>query len=218
MEFYLQSTWYVFHRSIKTRACRAVIHFRIVWHQVFTAKLGQKQEPHSVVSWPFWSHHKLHLHVRGERGQQGCCFTISPPPVCTYACTHTHTNRGQFLLYSVSSRPCASQALLRVECRLVSVVWQRGIILLSQTADRVCTCLISLFSSVFSLWGLCLRAALHMWLAQSRFVKELVEGLRSLAQTNSHGSDLLLAKMLLGLHGGTGSNPNHIHFWQQRQS
>lgn len=85
--------------SIKTSMCRAVIHSRIVWHQAFAAKLGQKQEPGSVVSCPFWSHHKLPLHERGGKAARVLFYHIPSPsvPVCTY----THSHRSVSFVFSV---------------------------------------------------------------------------------------------------------------------
>lgn len=143
------------------------MHSRIEWHQIYVANLGQKQEPGSVVSLPFWSYHKLPPHV-GERGQWGCCFTTTPPPVC-----HTHTHRSVSFVFSVL---WVVGHCVRVECRLVSLV--SGV-----CGSRGLSCSLRLltgparvwsppFSSVFSLWGLCLRAVLRTWPAQSRSVKE----------------------------------------------
>lgn len=101
-----QHTWWVIYRPIKTGVCIALIQSRIVWRQVFAANLGQKQEPGSVVSRPFWSHHKLPLHV-GEREQQGCCFTSSHPPVflCVCVCTSWSVSFCVQCPVPVSSQP-----------------------------------------------------------------------------------------------------------------
>ena len=133
MWLFLQPIWHVIYRPIKTRACRAMTHSRIGWHQVFAAKLGPKQEPGLVVRWPFWSHHKLPVHKRPR--QWGCCFTTSPPPVsqCVHIPppSHTYTPTGQFSLCSVSSVPVNSRALFESGVQTgvigVSVCGSRGL-------------------------------------------------------------------------------------------
>lgn len=110
------------------------------------AKFGQKWEPPTVVSSPFWSH-KLPLHVGGKRAQQGCCFTTPPPPI---ECVDTHTEVS-FLYAWCPPGLVTSQALF--ECRLVAVGYYPA-----QTADMACVSDLPSFHWSLLFWagGLCM--------------------------------------------------------------
>lgn len=125
-----ESTWHVIYRPIKTRPCRAVIYFSIVWHQVSVANLGQKWKPGSVVSRPFWSHHKLPLHVGEREGSEG---VVLPPPIPHCPSVRTHA-QVSLICVQCCRVPVSSQALCEsgVQIGVTDVVtgerrvWQRG--------------------------------------------------------------------------------------------